>query len=84
MNAESFVEDLPQNYEDIKGRPDEKQWLEAVQEEIDNLNKNNTWYLTKLPPYKRTISCRWVFRIKRNEEGNIARYKARLVVKGCQ
>ena len=28
------------------------------------------------------VGCKWVFKIKRNSDGNLARYKARLVAKG--
>lgn len=53
-----------------------------MDEEIDALYKNKTWELTELPPGKRAIPNRWIFRIKRNESN--VRYKARLVVKGYQ
>lgn len=39
--------------------------------------------LVKLPIGKRVIDNRWVFRVKTNAEGNAERYKARLVIKGC-
>lgn len=51
-------------------------------EELDALSKNDTWKLTNLPAGKSAIKCRWVYKLKRNADGKIARYKARLVVKG--
>ncbi|CAM8984876.1 unnamed protein product [Rhodiola kirilowii] len=50
--------------------------------EIKALQDNNTWTVTDLPPGKNTMGCKGVFRIKRHSDGNIERYKARLVVKG--
>lgn len=35
-----------------------------------------------LPPGKHAIGCKWVFKLKRNSDGTIARHKARLVAKG--
>jgi len=43
---------------------------------------NHTWTLTHLPKGKKTIGCKWVFKIKNKTDGSIQRYKARLVAKG--
>lgn len=40
--AESFVEDVPEHFDDIQGREDEEQWLRAVNEEITSLIENKT------------------------------------------
>ena len=36
----------------------------------------------KLPENSDTIGCKWVFKINRNADGSIDRYKARLVAQG--
>ena len=54
-----------------------------MNEEIDALRENDTWNLVDLPVSKRAINCKWVLKTKRDSEGKISRYKARLVVKGC-
>lgn len=46
------------------------------------LEANHTWNLVTLPPEKRAIGYKWVFAIKVNPDGSIARLKARLVAKG--
>jgi hypothetical protein len=51
-------------------------------EEMEALDKNNTWVLTTLPPNKKVVGCKWVFTVKQSSEGKIERYKAMLVVKG--
>ena len=51
-------------------------------EEMDALNGNGTWNLVHLPTRKKAIGCRWVFAIKVNPDGSVARLKARLVAKG--
>ena len=55
LNAESFVDNVPNSYEEIQTREDRQKWTRAVEEEIDSLIKNDTWELTELPPGKRPI-----------------------------
>ena len=51
-------------------------------EELDVMYKNDTWTLVELQTGKKPVGCKWVFTIKYNTQGNVERYKARLVVKG--
>ena len=51
-------------------------------EEIHAIKKNDTWELTMLPNGQKDIGVKWVYKIKRNADGEIDRYKARLVAKG--
>jgi hypothetical protein len=57
-------------------------WVTAMNEEIEALNRNNTWDLVDLPPGRKTIGCKWVYKIKYKSTGEIERFKARLVAKG--
>lgn len=50
--------------------------------EIDALDENGTWTIETLPPGKKAIGCKWVFRLKFKADGTLERYKARLVVLG--
>ncbi|MCI83009.1 retrotransposon protein putative Ty1-copia subclass, partial [Trifolium medium] len=36
----------------------------------------------ELPPHKKAISVKWVFKVKKNQDGKIVKHKARLVAKG--
>lgn len=54
-----------------------------MEEEYNSLMENNTWSLCELPKGRKAIKNKWVYKIKRDSDGNISRYKARLVVKGC-
>ncbi|GAA0154222.1 hypothetical protein LIER_12273 [Lithospermum erythrorhizon] len=53
-----------------------------MQSEIDALEQNNTWELVTLPVRKRPIGCNWVYKVKYKPNGEVDKYKARLVPKG--
>ena len=53
-----------------------------MQLEYDALVKNDTWYLIDLPPGKKTIGTKCVYKLKHKANGSINRYKAMLVAKG--
>ncbi|CAL1356675.1 unnamed protein product [Linum trigynum] len=59
-----------------------KFWRDAMTREIVALQENGTWTLVALPPGKRAIASKWVYKIKYLPDGTIERYKARLVAKG--
>ncbi|RVW65334.1 Retrovirus-related Pol polyprotein from transposon TNT 1-94 [Vitis vinifera] len=54
----------------------------AVQDEIDALEKNGTWTITDLSVGKRPVGCKWIFTIKYKVDGSVERFKARLVARG--
>ena len=60
----------------------EKKWFNAMGEEIDSIERNETCELVELPPKMQVIGVKWVYKTKCNAEGKIDRHKARLVVKG--
>ncbi|XP_021742766.1 uncharacterized protein LOC110708850 [Chenopodium quinoa] len=57
-------------------------WKEEMQKEIDALENNGTWVMEKLPPGKKALGCRWVYKVKLNSDGTLERLKARLVIFG--
>ncbi|GFY13733.1 retrovirus-related Pol polyprotein from transposon TNT 1-94 [Trichonephila clavipes] len=59
--------------------PQQESWRRAMDEEFHNLKLRNVWKLTKLPPDKQLLGCRWVYNLKRDENGKVINYKARLV-----
>jgi len=71
--------DDPIHFEDaIKDR----KWIEAMDEEMNAIERNKTWDLVELPKGKEVIGVKWIYKTKSNAEDKIERHKARLVVKG--
>ncbi|KAL5851502.1 hypothetical protein ACOSQ3_006620 [Xanthoceras sorbifolium] len=73
----------PECYDEAMQVEDSVKWESAMRDEMDSLMSNQTWELTELPPGKKALHNKWVFRIKEEHNGN-KRYKARMVVKGFQ
>ena len=61
---------------------EEKVWRDACEEEISSIFRNKTWDLVELPPGAKGIGLKWIFKIKRNSDESINKYKSRLVAKG--
>ena len=53
-----------------------------MEEELDQIEKNETWELVPRPIINNVINAKWVFRNKMNEDGQVIRNRARLVCKG--
>ena len=53
-----------------------------MDEEINSLRKNATWELVSLPPRRKLVQCKWVYRTKVAADGTTCKYKAWLVAKG--
>jgi hypothetical protein len=60
----------------------EESWREAMRAEIKAIEENCTSELEELPARHRAIGLKWVYKIKRNENGDVMRHKTRLVAKG--
>ena len=58
------------------------QWCKAMDEEFEALQRQGTWVLVPSHPSQNVMGCKWVFKLKRNNDGSISRYKAKLVAKG--
>ena len=57
-------------------------WNKAMDEELDQIEKNDTWELVPRPKNMNVIGTKWVFINKLNEDGHVTSNKARLVCKG--
>ena len=70
--------DEPMNYGEASR---EETWKKSMIEEMQAIDRSNTWELVPPPIGCKSIGLKWIFKLKRNSEGDVVRYKARLVVK---
>ena len=74
--------DEPKNISEARNGKHSVHWRQAKDSEFASLESNKTWDLVPMPKDKNVIGCRWVFKVKRNSDGTLERYKARLVAQG--
>jgi hypothetical protein len=80
LNTSVTIE--PNTLAEAMRRPDGDKYLTSAIDEVKAHLENGTWKLARLPEGKRAIGSRWVFKIKRNSDGSIDKYKGRIVAKG--
>ncbi|WVY89808.1 hypothetical protein V8G54_035322 [Vigna mungo] len=76
-------EGKPQSFVEAMKMKDKDKWLQAMEEEMQSLKENQTYDLVELPKERRALQNKWVFKLKNEENNPSPRYKARIVVKGC-
>ncbi|RDY01650.1 Vacuolar protein sorting-associated protein 52 A, partial [Mucuna pruriens] len=59
----------------------EEKWLKA-KEEINSIEKNQTWELVDPPSNKKPIALKWVYQVKVNPRGEVVKNKVKLMAKG--
>ena len=79
-NDDPFYE--PTTYNQAINCKNKNQWLIAMEDELNSIEQNKTWSLVDIPPGCNAIGSRWVFGLKRDEKGEVVRFKARVVAKG--
>lgn len=72
----------PVSYRDAMECRAGRKWDKAAKEELAGLEEMGTWELVPRTSGQRALPSKWVFKLKRDINGNVERYKARLVVKG--
>ncbi|KAG7536929.1 GAG-pre-integrase domain [Arabidopsis suecica] len=70
---------IPQTYEEAIQH---QVWRDAIAAERQAMEHNHTWEEGELPKGKKAVTSKWVFTIKYKSNGDIERYKARLVARG--
>jgi hypothetical protein len=78
---EFHMEDDPTLYEEAMRSAHSSKWLAAMEDEMKSMSANKVWDLEIIPTGAKTIDCKWVYKIKYDSQGNIERFKARLVAK---
>ncbi|GKC14969.1 retrovirus-related pol polyprotein from transposon TNT 1-94, partial [Tanacetum coccineum] len=61
---------------------EEKGWIIAMQEELNQFKRNKVWTLVPKPHDKTIIGTKWIWKNKMDENGVVIKNKARLVAQG--
>ena len=74
----------PTTYKQAMQSPDSSEWTQAIESELLSLEANKTFSIVPKNTLhgRRLVGCKWVFKVKRGEDGLVDRYKARLVAQG--
>ena len=72
----------PTSYNEAISSDQSSEWNKAMIDELDSLKKNNVWDFVEVPNSVKSTGCKWVFKTKLDLNGNVERYKVRLVSKG--
>ena len=64
--------------------PEAKEWREALEKEMAAMVEQGVWdpEPVELPPGKSAVDSKVIFKWKKDDKGQVARYKARLVARG--
>lgn len=68
----------PETYDRAMNEPHAQQWAHTIQEELDQLEKNQTWILVpehSIEPGHKPLSGKWIIKVKRDVNGAVARFK---------
>jgi hypothetical protein len=81
-NSENEKNDSPSTYEEATKSEEKNAWMNAINDELRAHEKNNTWSVVKRNASMNIIDTKWVFTKKKDENGVVKRYKARVVARG--
>lgn len=73
-----FIVIEPQKF---KNAIKEDKWVKAIDEEMNVINKTNTWELVDPHKGKEVIDLKWIYKSKYNKDRSLQKHKARLVAK---
>ncbi|RDX93169.1 hypothetical protein CR513_24605, partial [Mucuna pruriens] len=77
-----LTEDDPINFCQAMQSFNSQKWIDAMKDELKSMQDNDVWDLVKLPECVKPISCKLIFKTKKDYKGNIEGYKAHLIAKG--
>ncbi|GJW54567.1 putative RNA-directed DNA polymerase [Tanacetum coccineum] len=66
----------------LSGSLSKSKLVEAMNLKMEAVHRNNTYVLVDLPPRRKAIGCKWIWKIKYKSSREVDRYKARLVANG--
>ncbi|SGZ27856.1 BQ5605_C026g10207 [Microbotryum silenes-dioicae] len=73
---------VPSNYKEAMASPEADKWIAAIKAELDAMARHQVLIDSDLPSGARALGSKWVFTRQENAQGEVTRYKARLVAQG--
>ena len=67
-----LMHSIPKTLPAALASSDSELWNSAMVNEIEGLQRNNTWSVTSLPPGKSPLDCKWVFALRPDNDDNPA------------
>lgn len=72
----------PRTYEEAINGPNAREWKEAIKDHLNSLAVNQTWDLVRRQLTDKVVTVKWIFKVKKLPNGQIDKFKARLVAQG--
>jgi hypothetical protein len=73
---------IPRDFQEAMDSQEKDEWIKSIAEELGAIKSHNTWSVVKRDAAFNVLPFKWVFTIKRDQDGTIVRFKARIVVGG--
>lgn len=84
-SAAALDADTPRSHAEAVKSPQRAKWLDAEAKELATLQRHGTWELVpkdRMPPKANLVKSTWSYKVKRDKNGEIAKFKARLCAQG--
>jgi hypothetical protein len=82
MSEEIQMEGDAASFEEAMRSPYSSKWLETMEDEMGSMSTNKVWKLEEILNRAKIVYCKRVYQTKCEFQGNVDRFKARLVTKG--
>ena len=82
VSKEELTREAATSQKEAYDSPYRDDYIEGEHKELRGLHNHGTFVETYCPPGRTPITCRWAYDLKRDKNGKIVLYKARLVVHG--
>ena len=60
----------------------EPTWVDAMVEEYDSIVRNSAWEIVPRMVGKSVVGSRWIYKVKKADDGSVEKYKARFFSRG--
>ena len=72
----------PSSFQEAREFENVDKWRRVVDKEMKTLHRNETWELVDIPPRRKVVGNKWVYKLNKKNYGVFEHYKYHLVEKG--